>query len=70
MQDILAILIVLAAAAFLAHRMWQSMMKRRSGTCGACSNCPSNSTAKTPSLVNIGPIMSHAKAQRREDFGN
>jgi FeoB-associated Cys-rich membrane protein len=70
MQDFLVILIVLAAAAFLVRRMWQAMTKRRSGACGACSNCPSNSTAQTPSLVNIGPIDSHAKAQRREEFGN
>jgi hypothetical protein len=69
MQDILAIVIVLAAAAFLVLRMWQSVTKRRTG-CGACSNCPSNSTVDTPSLVNIGPIMSHATGQRREDFDN
>jgi hypothetical protein len=70
MQDILVILIVLAAAAFLVRRMWQAMTKRRSGACGACSNCPSNSTAKTPSLVNIGPIMSPTKSQSGQDFGN
>ena len=70
MQDFLVILIVLAAAAFLVRRMWQAMTKRRSGACGACSNCPSNSEAKTPSLVNIGPIMSSTKPQSGQDFGN
>jgi hypothetical protein len=70
MQDIVAILIVLAAAAFLARRVWQSVANRRSGACGACSNCPSNDAAKTQSLVSISPIISHAKAQRREEIGN
>jgi hypothetical protein len=70
MQDILVILIVLVAAAFLVRRMWQAMTKRRSGACGACSNCPSNSAAKTPALVNISPSISHATAQRRDEFGN
>src|SRR3954447_2222591 len=69
MQDILAILIVLAAAAFLSRRMWQALTRRRSGACGACSNCPSNSASKTPSLVTLSPNLSHAKPQRREEFG-
>jgi hypothetical protein len=59
MQDVLAILIALAAGAFLAYRGWQHFAKRRSG-CGACSNCPTD-------LVTISPSMSHAKAQGRED---
>jgi hypothetical protein len=70
MQDFLVILIVFAAAAFLAQRMWQSMTKRQAGACGACSNCPSNTSNNRPLLVNIDPIMSHAKPQRREDFDN
>jgi hypothetical protein len=70
MQDILAIMIALAAAAFLVWRMWQAATKRRSGACGACSNCPSGSAEKTPTLVSISPMVSHANAQRREDFSN
>jgi hypothetical protein len=70
MQDFFVILIVFAAAAFLVRRMWQAMTKRRSGACGACSNCPSNATSKTPSLVSISPIASPTKAQSGQDFSN
>jgi hypothetical protein len=60
MQDFLAILIALAAAAFLGYRGWQHFAKRRSG-CGACSKCPTSESATPSSLVTISPIKPHAK---------
>src|SRR5262249_12835262 len=60
MQDILAILIAAAAAAFLAYRGWQRLAARRAG-CGACSHCPSNSSLKATPLVTISPIVSQPK---------
>jgi hypothetical protein len=69
MQDILAILIAVVAAAFLLRRAWQRLASRR-GACGSCPNCPSAGSAKSPPLVSISPIVSHAKPQRREDFGD
>ncbi|MFO0789544.1 MAG: hypothetical protein U0805_08800 [Pirellulales bacterium] len=53
MQDSIAILIALAALAFLVRRGWQSLTARRAGKCGACTNCPAN--AATASLVRISP---------------
>jgi len=67
MQDIVAILVAVGAGAFLARRGWQRFAQRKAGACGACSNCPSNSTATSANLVTISPIVSHAKAQRRVD---
>ena len=67
MQDTVAILIAIAAGAFLARRGWLHLMRRKAGACGACSNCPSNSTATPANLVTISPIASHAKAQCREE---
>jgi hypothetical protein len=66
LQDILAILIVTIAAAFLTRRALQNIAHKRSG-CGACSNCPSAITADSPTLVTISPIASHAKAPGREE---
>ena len=65
MQDFLAILIAWLAAAFLAYRGWLVVMKRKSG-CGACANCPSDSSVQTNSLVQLSPSISHAKAQSRK----
>jgi hypothetical protein len=62
MQDFIAILIVIAAAAFLGRRAWLALVRGRAGACGSCVSCPSNQ----PTLVNI-PGLSHAKAQGRED---
>ena len=54
MQDALAILIALAAVAFLAWRGWHNIVKRR-GVCGTCSHCPTNTLGTTVPLVNISP---------------
>lgn len=69
MQDLLAISIALAAAAFLARRFWQSVTKRRAG-CGACSNCPSNTSGQPTGLVSIAAFTPPTAASKREDFGN
>ena len=69
MQDVLAILIALAAAAFLARRFWQSVIKRRAGR-GACSNCPSNSAGQPTGLVSIAAFTPPTTTSKREDFGN
>jgi hypothetical protein len=63
MQDLLAILIAVAAAAYLARRIWQRLAHRRA----ACDSCSSCSSLKSQPLVSISPIMSHAKPQRREE---
>ena len=67
MQDIVAILIAVGAGAFLARRGWQRFAQRKAGACGACSNCPSNSTPTPANLVTISPLVSNAASQRREE---
>jgi hypothetical protein len=62
MQDFIAILIVIAAAAFLGRRAWLALARRKAGACGSCVSCPSNQ----PTLVNISDVP-HIKTQRRED---
>jgi hypothetical protein len=70
MQDAVAILIAITAGAFLARRGWLHFMRRKAGACGACTNCPSNTAATPTNLVTLSPIVSHAKAQRREEEGS
>jgi hypothetical protein len=69
MQDLLAILIAAAAAAFLARRAWQRLTHRRAAACGSCSSCNSTNSLNSQPLVTISPIISHAKAQSREEVG-
>jgi hypothetical protein len=69
MQDLLAILIVFLAAAFLVRRAWQHFTQRHPGRCGSCSNCPSAGSSQVL-LKTISPIVSHAKAQRRKESAN
>jgi len=48
-QDILAIGLVLAAAAFVGWRAWRSLVARRIAGCGsACGKCPTS--AAKPAL--------------------
>jgi hypothetical protein len=56
MQDLLAILIALAAAAFLARRAWQRLAHRRAGACGSCAGCPSSGSLKSQPLVPIEQV--------------
>jgi hypothetical protein len=69
MQDLFAILLALAAAAFLARRAWQRLTHRRAAACGSCSHCASPHSPQAPQLVSISPIISHAKAPSREEVG-
>jgi hypothetical protein len=66
MQDLIAILIVCVAAAFLVRRAWQHFTLRRSGSCGSCPNCPSAGGSNVP-LITISPIAAHAKPQSRRE---
>jgi hypothetical protein len=68
LQDIVSILIVILAAVFLARRAWQRIAARRGGSCGACLSCPSGDSKESSPLITIAPIISHAKAQRREEL--
>jgi hypothetical protein len=66
MQDAIAILIVAIAAVFLARRGWQRFARRQGGACGSCPSCSSSEALQSKPLVTITPIVSHAKAERRE----
>jgi hypothetical protein len=63
-QDIVAVLIVVAAAMFLVRRGWQALSHRRGMACGSCPDCPS---VEKQSLVMISTDLNHAKALRREE---
>jgi hypothetical protein len=64
MQDFVALLIVAAAAAFLARRAWQRAA-RRAG-CSACTSCSGSAAANPHGLVTISPLVPHAEAQNRQ----
>ena len=58
MQDAIAILIVLAAAAYLARLAWLKFYGPHGGSCGSCPSCSSNDTIKQRPLVTISMDMS------------
>jgi hypothetical protein len=62
MQDFLAIIIVILAAAFLARRGWQRVANRRAGACGACANCSASDTMELRKLVMLSPNFRGATA--------
>ncbi|HEX2476349.1 MAG TPA: FeoB-associated Cys-rich membrane protein [Lacipirellulaceae bacterium] len=61
MQDVIAILIVAFAAAFLARRGWRHFMSRSTGACGTCASCPASASTTQP-LITISPLGSHTAA--------
>jgi hypothetical protein len=66
MQDVFAILIVAAAAAFLARKAWLHITRRRGGACGTCGSCGVNDGIKAKPLVTVSiGRNSHAEAQSR-----
>jgi hypothetical protein len=42
-QNLAALAIVLAAAAYLIRRAWLTLAKKRASGCGACASCPAAS---------------------------
>ena len=59
MQDIVAILIVVIAAGYLARQAWLRISRKTGGSCGSCPSCPSNDSIKVRQLVNISLDASH-----------
>jgi hypothetical protein len=65
-QNLIVLVIVLAAGGYLCRMAWQSMARRhssgrKSSACGGCSNCPSESASQDmmndgPQVVGIGPL--------------
>jgi hypothetical protein len=66
MQDTIAILIVFAAALFLARRAWLRLARRTAGGCGSCGNCSSSDVVNSRQLVSIAVDFSHATSQSRK----
>jgi hypothetical protein len=59
MQDLLAILIALAAATFLVRRAWQHITRRSAGACGSCASCPSSTSLRSQPLISIDQLTIH-----------
>jgi hypothetical protein len=61
-QDLIALAVVFAAAAYLARLAWRGVVTKRDRACGSgCARCAANSDA-SPSVpeqvVSIGPVGS------------
>jgi hypothetical protein len=67
MQNVIAILIVAAAAAYLARMAWLRFYSQKGGSCGSCPSCSANDSIKQRPLVTISMDLSHAKAQSRQE---
>jgi hypothetical protein len=61
MQNAIAIMIVLAAAAYLARLAWLKFYSPQGGACGSCPSCSANDTIKQRPLVTISMDMSRAE---------
>jgi hypothetical protein len=59
MQDILALLIVVLAGAYLVRRGWQRIVRRSAGGCHSCSAC-STGAGSSP-LVSLSPRYSQGQ---------
>ena len=62
LQEVLAAIIVLAAALWLirrSYRTWTAFSQTRSGSCGGCGGC--GSRAKSPPVVSLEPPRQKVK---------
>jgi FeoB-associated Cys-rich membrane protein len=60
MQNAFTLLIVAAAAGYLAWRTWSFVKRRKQSACGGCGSCASgdNTQTKVLPLVTIEPLSS------------
>jgi len=70
MQNVIALIIVAAAASYLAWRTWSLTKRRRKLACGSCSSCSQgdNTQARVLPLVTIEPY-SDAQDVRHQSPG-
>jgi hypothetical protein len=66
MQDLLAILIVAAAVAFLVRRAWLKITRRRGSACGSCAGCGAADSITSRPLVTLS-TESFQKGSRQND---
>lgn len=52
-QNMIVLVVVAAAIAYLARVAWLSVARRRAAACGGCGNCPTAPGDKTPQVVEI-----------------
>jgi hypothetical protein len=64
-QDVVAILIAVMSAVFLARKTWLRLAGQAGKSCGACHGCGANESIKSRPLVNISLDMSRATPNRR-----
>src|SRR4029077_21023797 len=53
MQEVLTILIVATAAAYLGRLSWLRLTRQQAGKCSSCPSCSSNDLVKSRPLINI-----------------
>ncbi|MCR9115434.1 MAG: FeoB-associated Cys-rich membrane protein [bacterium] len=61
-QSSTAIVIVVAAVAYLARAGWLAIVKKESSGCGSCAKCPSTNNTETTKQDAFIPIESLLKS--------
>jgi len=56
LQNLIVLVVVVAAVAYLARVAWQTVARRKGAACGGCGNCPSAGANNAPSVVEIGSL--------------
>jgi hypothetical protein len=60
-QNFAVLLLVAAAAIYLARLGWQSVARRKATACGGCGSCPVNSGGDGKPMVGLEQLAASAK---------
>ncbi|MGV3485556.1 MAG: FeoB-associated Cys-rich membrane protein [Planctomycetaceae bacterium] len=66
LQNLIVAVIVLAAAAWLARRVYRTIVaatREGASACDACGHCDQTASKKSPEVVSIGPRRRHHQGQ-------
>ena len=65
-QNLIAMLAVAAAVAFLARLGWQSIVTRRASACGGCDRCAAPNASEPLPIVGLDQLTSSGEAASRQ----
>lgn len=66
-QTLIVVLLVAAAAAYLARVAWQSLARRRAAACGGCGSCQAGAANEPTVQVTIQSLVRSTPARGKHD---
>ena len=66
LQNLIVLTAVATAVGWLAYRAYATFARKRKAGCGACSNCPVETTPTEPKVISLETLVAPRKNGSRQ----